>query len=98
MEEIIEQYNAAKKWRMEMLFAMTVTLALAVIIVIVGIIIKDLLAMFLVLGGVIGILGVIIFVVANVTFKKADSMVRQYLAANGKTEEEINSVLGTKSK
>ena len=43
MEELVEQYNTAKKWRREMFIAMIVMLVLMVIIVAVGFFIRELL-------------------------------------------------------
>ena len=66
MEELVEQYNTAKKWRREMFIAMIVMLVLMVIIVAVGFFIRELLPLFLIFGGVVGVLGVLVnFLSAN---------------------------------
>lgn len=98
MEEIVEQYKNAEKWRKEMFIAMIVMLVFMVIIIIVGIIITDLMALFFIFGGIIGLLGAVIYAVAHFTFKKADRLIREYLAGLGKSEEEINSILGGAAK
>lgn len=94
MEEIIEQYNNAKKWKREMLILMAVMLVLAAVIIVCAFIVKPLMAVFLIAGGFVAVLGAGVFIVSNATFKKVDKLVREYLAANGKTSEEINSILG----
>lgn len=98
MEEIIEQYNEAKKWKRDMLIAMIAMLAVAAASVIIAFIIKELMALFLIFGGILAVLGVAIFAISAGTFKKADTLIRKYLASNGKSEEEINSMLGGASK
>lgn len=94
MEEIVEQYKNAKKWRKEMFITMIVMLLLMAVIIIVGIIITDLMALFFIFGAIMGLLGAVIYAVAHFTFKKADGLVREYLANLGKSEEEIRSILG----
>lgn len=98
MDEIIEQYNTAKKWKKEMLIAMIALLTLAVVMIVCGLFIKELLVVFLIFGGVIAVLGAAVFIISNVTFKKADKLIREYLAADGKSAEEINSILGGAAK
>lgn len=98
MEELIEQYNAAKKWRKEMFIAMIVLLVLMTVIVVIGFVIKELLPLFLIFGIVVGALGVLVNVIAANTFKKAGRIIGDYLKSQGKTEEEINSILGDSSK
>lgn len=98
MEEIIEQYNEAKKWKRDMLIAMIAMLVVAAASVIIAFIIKELMALFLIFGGILAVLGVAIFAISAGTFKKADTLIRKYLAANGKSEEEVNSMLGGASK
>lgn len=93
MEELIEQYNAAKKWRREMFIAMIAMLALMAVIIVIGFVIKELLPLFLILGAVVGVLGVLVNIVAANTLKKAGRLIGDYLKAQGKTEEEINSIL-----
>ena len=93
MEELIEQYNAAKKWRKEMFIAMIVLLALTVVMVVLGFVIRELLTLFLIFGVVVGALGVLVNVIAANTFKKAGRIIGDYLRSQGKTEEEIKSIL-----
>lgn len=98
MEEIVEQYKEAKKWKRDMLIAMAAMLALGVIMVVCGFIIKDLMVIFFIFGGIVAALGAVVCIVAFFTFKKADGIVREYLASTGKTQEEINAVLGDSTK
>ena len=98
MEEIIEQYNNAKKWKREMLIAMIAMLALAAAIIVCGFIITDLMVMFMISGGVIAVFGAVLFIISDATFKKVDKLIREYLSANGKSAEEINSILGGAAK
>ncbi|MBD5128679.1 MAG: hypothetical protein HDT43_01955 [Ruminococcaceae bacterium] len=98
MEEIIEQYKAAKKWRREMFIAMIIMLALMVVMIVVGFVIKALLPLFIVFGIIVGALGVTVNVIAANTFKKAHKLVKDYLTSRGKTEAEINSILGGTAK
>lgn len=96
MEEIIEQYNNTKKWKREMLILMAVMLVVAAAIIVWAFVIKALMAVFLIAGGLVAALGAAVFIVSNATFKKVDKLVREYLTANGKSAEEINSILGAK--
>ena len=98
MEELIEQYNGAKKWKKEMLIALIALLALAAGMIVCAFIIKDLMVYFLIFAAIIAAVGVAVFVISNATFKKVDKMIREYLAANGKSAEEINSLLGGTTK
>lgn len=98
MEEIIEQYNNAKKWKREMLIAMIAMLTLAVGMIVCGLFINDLIVLFMISGGIIAAFGVVLFIISNSTFKKVDKLIREYLAANGKSSEEINSILGGSAK
>lgn len=98
MEELIEQYNTAKKWRREMFITMIVLLTLMAVIIVVGFVIKELLPLFLILGAVMGALGVLVNVIAANTLKKAGRLIGDYLKARGKTEEEINSILDGSAK
>lgn len=98
MEELVEQYNTAKKWRREMFIAMIVMLVLMVIIVAVGFFIRELLPLFLIFGGVVGVLGVLVNFLSAKMLKKAGKIIGDYLKSQGKTEEEINSILGGVSK
>lgn len=98
MEELVEQYNTAKKWRREMFIAMIVMLALMVIIAAVGFFIRELLPLFLIFGGVVGALGVLVNILSAKMLKKAGKIIGDYLKSQGKTEEEINSILGGVSK
>lgn len=98
MEEIIEQYSEAKKWKRDMLIAMIAMLAVAAASVVIAFIIKELMALFLIFGGILAVLGAVMYIVSSATFNKADKLIRNYLAANGKSEEEINSILGGAAK
>lgn len=98
MDEIIEQYNTAKKWKSEMFIAMIALLTLAAVMIVCGFIMKELLVVFLILGGVIAVLGAAVFIISSATFKKVDKLIRDYLTANGKSAEEINSILGGAAK
>ncbi|MCX4357261.1 MAG: hypothetical protein OSJ43_13745 [Oscillospiraceae bacterium] len=93
MEELIEQYHIAKKWRKEMFFAMIAMLALMVVIFAVGFVISGLLPLFLIFGGVVGALGVLVNILSANTLKKAAKIIGDYLTSQGKTEEEINTIL-----
>ncbi|MDE7360961.1 MAG: hypothetical protein K2N38_03400 [Oscillospiraceae bacterium] len=94
MDEIIEQYIDAKKMKKSMLIAMIAILAMAAGLIVCGFIIRDLITLFLISGVVVAVLGAAVFIIYAAAFNKLDKMVRQYLAANGKSEEEINSILG----
>ena len=98
MEELIEQYNFAKKWKKEMFIALIALLVLGVGMIICGCIITDLMVLFLVFGCIVAAVGVVIFIISTTTFNKVDKMIREYLAANGKSTEEINSILGGTAK
>lgn len=98
MEELIEQYNTAKKWRKEMFIAMIVMLVLMVIIAAVGFFIRALLPLFLIFGGTVGALGVLVNFLSANTLKKAGKIIGDYLKSQGKTDEEIHSILGGASK
>lgn len=98
MEEIIEHYNEARKWKRDMLIAMIAMLVSAAGAVVVAFIIRELMALFLIFGGILAVLGVAMYIISSVTFNKADRLIRKYLAANGKSEEEINSMLSGTAK
>lgn len=94
MEELIEQYNLARKWRREMLVAMIVLLAVMAALIAVGFVFGEFLAIFVIFGVLVGALGVLVNVISANTLKKARRIIAEYLSSQGKTEEEINSVLG----
>lgn len=94
MEEIVEQYKNALKWKNQMFIFMTVLFALAAASTALGFVIRELLAMFAVFGVMMAALGIFISVVAANTFNKMDKLVKEYLSNMGKSEEEIISILG----
>ena len=98
MEELIEQYNAAKKWKKEMLIALIALLVLAAGMIICGCILTDLLVLFSIFAGIVAAVGVAVFIISNVTFNKVDKLIREDLSSNGKSPEEINSILGGTAK
>lgn len=98
MEELIEQYNNARKWKKDMFIAMIIMLVLAALMIAAGFIVSELIALFLISGGIIAALGGAICIISGRTFKKVDGLVRKYLSDNGKSEEEINSMLGETGK
>lgn len=97
MDEIIEQYIDAKKTKRTMLIAMVAMLVMAATLIVFGIIVRELIALFIISGAIVAVLGAAVFIIYSAAFNKLDKTVRQYLAANGKSEEEINSVLGGSS-
>lgn len=98
MEELVEQYNNVKKWRKEMFIAMIVLLALMVLSVVLGIIFRELLVLFVIFGIIMSALGVTVNILSANTLKKAGKIIKDFLSANGKTEEEIIAILGNASK
>ncbi len=98
MEELIEQYNNAKKWKKDMFIAMIAMLVLAALMIAAGFIVSELIALFLISGGIIAALGVAVCIISGCTFKKVDGLVIKYLSASGKTEDEINYILGKTGK
>lgn len=98
MDEITEQYINAKKWKKSMLIAMTAMMIMAAALIVCGFVIKGFLVFFLISGGIVAVVGAAAFIMYSLSFNKMDRMVRKFLSDNGKTEEEINSLLGGKEK